>query len=147
MADHRQPPKPKHWNAPIGTCRFCGDPVNEPRRRRWHSACAEVWGVANAPSYAQFKVWERDQGRCAGCGIVGCWEVDHIKPLAEANGDFSYWLMGNLQTLCGACHKAKTKAEHGRRAKERRLRWKHADLGKLAKPRKAEKPVQLALPW
>lgn len=46
--------------------------------------------------------------------------MDHIKPLIEANGDINYWKMGNLQTLCKACHHKKTGEEATHRAEERK---------------------------
>lgn len=53
---------------------------------------------------------------CASCGYHGYrpseFEVDHIKPLFEANGDLSYWAPENLQLLCGRqCHPVKTKSD------------------------------------
>jgi 5-methylcytosine-specific restriction endonuclease McrA len=46
--------------------------------------------------------------------------MDHIKPLIEAQGDLSFWQMGNLQTLCHPCHTAKTSSEATERAAKRR---------------------------
>jgi 5-methylcytosine-specific restriction endonuclease McrA len=51
------------------------------------------------------------------CETPGCWnpatEVDHIKELTEENirDPKIAYDMKNLQGLCSACHKAKTKAE------------------------------------
>lgn len=43
------------------------------------------------------------------------WQADHIRPLLEANGDISYFLLANLQTLCHECHIAKGKEDNRRR--------------------------------
>ena len=52
-------------------------------------------------------VFRRDGFKCVTCGRRSALECDHIRPIAKA-GD---WLdMGNLQTLCRACHIAKTAA-------------------------------------
>lgn len=42
------------------------------------------------------------------------WQADHRVPLCEANGDRRYFTMDNLQTLCHACHAAKTAADTAR---------------------------------
>lgn len=40
--------------------------------------------------------------------VLGEWELDHIVPLSQAHGDPTKWELANMQTLCVACHKAKT---------------------------------------
>lgn len=54
-------------------------------------------------------VFDRDGWRCVSCGRHGRLECDHI----DRNGGDE---MDNLQTLCRACHIAKTAAENRRRA-------------------------------
>ena len=49
--------------------------------------------------------FERDGWRCRACGRVGRLEVDHILPLAKRGAPFD---MANLQSLCRACHIAKS---------------------------------------
>ena len=44
-------------------------------------------------------------------------EVDHIVPVAMGG---KRWDRGNLQPLCGPCHKAKTRRDQGRIAAEAR---------------------------
>ena len=45
------------------------------------------------------------------------WDCDHIRPLVEQKGviakdlDWSYYSLGNLQTLCKTCHRKKTNSE------------------------------------
>lgn len=63
-------------------------------------------------------VYQRDMGICQECRRVfdfyedEGWEADHIKPLWEANGDWSYWAPENVQMLCAdPCHKAKTRID------------------------------------
>ena len=51
----------------------------------------------------------RDGYRCTACGKAGALEVDHIRPLYKGGAALD---MGNLQTLCRACHIAKTRAEN-----------------------------------
>ena len=56
------------------------------------------------------EVLDRDGWRCQSCGRAGRLEADHIEAL-EVGGD--PWALTNLQALCKACHKAKTRTEHG----------------------------------
>ncbi|MNV12856.1 HNH endonuclease [compost metagenome] len=68
----------------------------------------------NNPSEAQKVVLRRDKYQCQVCGVqdrYGAFDVDHIKPLFEANGDHSYWQTPNLRTLCKPCHKDKTRED------------------------------------
>ena len=57
------------------------------------------------------RILERDEGRCQPClkadrTTLGT-QVDHITPKAQGGTD----LDGNLQTICEACHRAKTARE------------------------------------
>ena len=52
-------------------------------------------------------VIRRDGFRCVLCGAVGPLEVDHILSVARGGS----WEPSNLQTLCKACHQAKTVGE------------------------------------
>lgn len=132
MADHRVPPKPPHYDtAPPGTCRWCNQPIGLTRRgqvskARWHLACVKEYRLLFWPSATRQAVWKRDKGVCRTCGTQ-CdrkgkkgWDLDHIVPLIEAKGDLSFWQLGNLQTLCKTCHKAKTSQEASERAAARR---------------------------
>jgi 5-methylcytosine-specific restriction endonuclease McrA len=53
----------------------------------------------------------RDGFRCVKCGARGRLEVDHIKP-QRTHPELSFDLT-NLQSLCAACHTAKTRIECG----------------------------------
>jgi 5-methylcytosine-specific restriction endonuclease McrA len=53
----------------------------------------------------------RDGFRCVQCSARGRLEVDHIRPV-RTHPDLSFAL-SNLQTLCAACHGAKTRIECG----------------------------------
>lgn len=48
-------------------------------------------------------------------GMGQLWQADHIRPLIEANGDLSFYLLANLQTLCTKCHLAKGAEDRQRR--------------------------------
>ena len=58
-------------------------------------------------------VLERDGWRCRKCGRAGRLECDHVVPLQREPGQEPYDPNG-LQTLCRACHLAKTTTENRR---------------------------------
>ena len=118
MANHRKPPKPKSWQCLRGTCRFCGEDIIEDgrvnKRKHWHQACADTWRIMNNPADARKFVLDRDAHTCQNCGHQdhnGWFEVDHVRPLFEANGDATCWMPENLVLLCGTCHQKKTKID------------------------------------
>jgi hypothetical protein len=118
VLSHRIPAKPPSWNCAKGTCRFCGDPVIENgvvnTRKHWHYDCAMLWLVMNNPTEARKYVHQRDCYTCQHCGYDNRWgtfQVDHIKPLYEANGDATYWQPDNLTLLCVECHQEKTNTD------------------------------------
>lgn len=129
MSNHRKPPKPAHWGIPRGNCRFCGHEIIENgkrnNRKHWHEQCAHTWNIMNNPAYASRYVHKRDQYTCRECGIQdrnGSFDVDHIKPLFEANGNPLYWQSPNLRLLCKECHKDKTRSDMIRyRASKKKL--------------------------
>jgi hypothetical protein len=132
MVLHRDPPKPEDWDKPEkGKCRFCAlailnDDGTVNRRTQWHPICVVDYQMIYWPGTTRKAVWMRDEGKCAVCGHrcaqrgTDVWHLDHVKPLIEAQGDISYWQMGNLQTLCQPCHHAKTGREATERAEARR---------------------------
>lgn len=114
----------------------------ENRARNWHPACVDIYMIACFSDAQRKAVWKRDHGVCARCGtqtvkevrgfthrpldvmklpyhLLGpmgrLWQADHIRPLLEANGDMSYYLLSNLQTLCNGCHIQKGKEDNRRR--------------------------------
>lgn len=148
MANHRKPPKPKHYDKPCnGYCRMCGKEILREdgklnKRRTWHPECIEAYQIIYWPAETRKAVWSRDRGRCAGCGDQCTrwnWELDHRQPLIEAQGRIEYWMMPNLQTLCSPCHAKKTGAEATARAAKRRAEKEKAKTAVAAKP-KPKKP-------
>ncbi len=128
---HRKPPKPPFYvTAPKGTCRYCGDTLLDKNgkvrtRASWHEDCLEEYKTIYWPGHTRDVIWIRDRGQCAKCPTKfnskrGEWEVDHIRPLIEANGNIEFWKTPNLMTLCGDCHKKKTAGEATARAAARR---------------------------
>lgn len=111
------------FTAPAGTCRWCNKSVFRanglPSNGRWHKECLHPYFMLTRQSYVKREVKKRDKGICAKCGTQ-CrykneWDLDHAKPLIEANGNLWYWSLENLQTLCKKCHKIKTASENSAR--------------------------------
>jgi 5-methylcytosine-specific restriction endonuclease McrA len=77
----------------------------------------EAWGEI----YSMVNRDVADQmGRAGAPSLNSAWQHDHIRPLIEANGDLSFWQLGNIQTLCTACHVQKGKEDNARRRAENR---------------------------
>lgn len=58
------------------------------------------------------RVFERDDWQCQCCGKVGTEQTlraDHVRPLSQGGADD----VANMQTLCVACHDAKSAVERG----------------------------------
>ena len=70
---------------------------------------------------ARRAVFDRDGYRCVLCGRAGRLECDHVTPL-DRGGD--PWDQANLQTLCRACHIAKTREENRRPLTEAEVAWR-----------------------
>jgi 5-methylcytosine-specific restriction endonuclease McrA len=113
-------------------CRWCQLEV-PPRRRTFCSPyCVHEWRLRSDPGYLREKVFERDRGVCALCGIdtvelrkrkrkLGyadrlvferewgkrktLWDADHIMPVAEGGGECD---LDNMRTLCLRCHRRAT---------------------------------------
>ena len=68
-------------------------------------------------------VFERDGWRCVECGKAGRLECDHITPLQRGPGQHPFDV-SNLQTLCRACHIAKTAAENRREPTPAESAWR-----------------------
>ena len=56
----------------------------------------------------RLRIFERDGWRCRACGKAGRLECDHVVPLHRGSDPYD---PANLQTLCVACHVAKSRAE------------------------------------
>jgi hypothetical protein len=97
-------------------------------RTYWHPICVVDYKMIYWPGVTRQAVFMRDGGKCATCGHrcstrgTDVWHLDHIHPLVENRGvgDIEFWKMGNLQTLCQTCHKAKTSREATERAAARK---------------------------
>ncbi len=114
-------------------CRQCGTEVPAGRQTFCSTACVHAWKLVTDPSYLRRKVFERDHGICAECGLdtfAGVpshkrrsrgsghlWQADHIVPVAEGGGECS---LENMRSLCVACHRKATAALAARRAEQRR---------------------------
>lgn len=119
----------------------CGREVSPPRRHWFSAACVDEWKGRNDLAYIRAKVFERDKGICAKCGI-DCqaayakaldeksilpgfpndfgrdwWEADHIVPVIRGGGQCG---LDGYRTLCVPCHKGETAKLARERMTERR---------------------------
>ena len=132
-----------------GICRWCSLEVPPGRWTFCSDWCVEEWRLRTDPGHLRERVFERDKGICAACGLncvaeysrlrklrgvararaladwqtgrrKSIWDADHIVPVAEGGGECD---LSNLRTLCLKCHRLCT-------AKLRsRLREKARDSG------------------
>jgi 5-methylcytosine-specific restriction enzyme A len=100
-----------------GACLWCdGDIADKMRSTFCKKACAEEFYIRSRPNRARLRVFERDKGICAVCGINvfagterrprargtgDLWQADHINPVIEGGGECG---LDNLRTLCTKCH-------------------------------------------
>jgi 5-methylcytosine-specific restriction endonuclease McrA len=126
-------------------CRWCNLEVPQGRQTFCSSWCVEEWRLRTDPGYLREKVFERDRGICACCGVdciatwlhlkrlrgaarlkaftdwgitrsrKSLWDADHITPVIEGGGECD---LTNLRTLCLKCHRTST-AELRRRRQNR----------------------------
>ena len=123
-----------------GLCRRCGAEVPKGRFTFCGDACVHEWKLRTDPAYLREKVWERDRGVCAQCGLDTerlrkdkrkldyaarrqfekawgsrrqLWDADHIVPVAEGGGECG---LANMRTLCLKCHRDATAALRARLA-------------------------------
>jgi len=118
--------------AGTGLCRWCGSAVPKGRYTFCGDACVEEWKLRTDPGYLRVKVFERDCGVCAICGIDtealrknkrkldyaarrrfekewgsrrSLWDADHLVAVVEGGGECG---LSNMRTLCLKCHRAAT---------------------------------------
>jgi 5-methylcytosine-specific restriction enzyme A len=92
------------------------------------------WVGANddqaVPTRVRLRIWERGIGHCEECGrkiFAGeMWHTDHRKPIMFGGMHRE----NNLRVVCLWCHRSKTRAEQGRKAKSDRVRAKHVGIKK-----------------
>lgn len=119
-------------------CRWCNLEVPKGRFTFCSDFCVEEWKLRSDPGYLREKVFERDRGICAACGVdcMAAWHhiqrqrgVARIKALAtwglkprmrQSLWDADHIVpvvegggecdLSNLRTLCLRCHRAVTAA-------------------------------------
>jgi len=83
---------------------------------------------ARVPPRVRLRVWDRCGGICAICTRIipagEPWECDHIVALANG-GEHAE---GNMQVLCGWCHKDKTRADVKEKSRTYKRRASHAGI-------------------
>lgn len=130
-ADRESLPKGPHGRC---LCRWCNLEVPAGRLTFCSEWCVEEWKLRSNPGHLRERVFERDRGICAQCGIdciaelrhvkklrgrartkamaawgmrgrKTLWDADHIVAVAEGGGECD---LSNMRTLCLKCHRART---------------------------------------
>jgi len=65
-----------------GLCRLCKKEVPPGRRTFCSPECVHNWKITSDPGYVRIKLWERDKGVCAICGL------DTVKLVAQLEKEF-----------------------------------------------------------
>ncbi len=115
-------------------CRWCSLEVPPGRVTFCSDWCVEEWKLRSNPGHLRERVFERDRGICALCGIdctaqlahikrlrgvararameewkmgsrKSLWDADHVTPVVEGGGECD---VSNMQTLCLKCHRGRT---------------------------------------
>jgi 5-methylcytosine-specific restriction enzyme A len=115
-------------------CRWCTLEVPSGRLTFCSEWCVEEWRLRTDPGHLREKVFQRDRGLCAVCGVdclaelrhlkklrgaarakaqlawamggrKSLWDADHIIPVAEGGGECD---LANMRTLCLKCHRMHT---------------------------------------
>lgn len=122
------------WQRDRGRCAACGTTAV---RLGWMPdgpGKFTAWNTPDRPWSARVTDADRAKQARLGTGVatlvrygtVHEWDADHVRPLWSAPPDMplgdrdAWWGLGNLQTLCRACHAGKTAAEAAARAARKR---------------------------
>ncbi len=119
-------------------CRRCGKPVPKGRYTFCGPECVDAWKLRTDPGYLRGRVFARDHGVCALCGLDtealrkdkrkldyrarrefekrwgrrrNLWDADHVIAVAEGGGECD---LSNMRTLCLECHRQATAALRAR---------------------------------
>jgi 5-methylcytosine-specific restriction protein A len=128
-------------------CRWCNLEVPRGRFTFCSAWCVEEWKLRSDPGHLRQRVFERDHGICAQCGLdcvahfrhlkklrgaarsraesewnwgsrKSLWDADHIVPVAEGGGECD---VSNMRTLCLKCHRNFTSALRARLGNKKAL--------------------------
>jgi 5-methylcytosine-specific restriction enzyme A len=121
-------------------CRWCNLEVPRGRLTFCSEWCVEEWKLRSDPGHLREKVFQRDRGVCALCGLdcitelhrikrlrgaarskasaewglrgrKSIWDADHVIPVVEGGGECD---LSNMRTLCLKCHREHTAELRGR---------------------------------
>jgi len=73
-------------------CRQCNAEVPVGRRSFCGDQCVDRWKITTDPTYVRIKLYERDHGICAICGM-DCKAL--VKKLEKIEGSVEYWIRAN----------------------------------------------------
>lgn len=105
-----------------GVCARCGEAPH--RWRQVLSGRVDIPEAVYVIHDAEFG-WMSRRAAFSAVERIPLFELDHIRPLWSVDRAdpeaWRFWQPENAQTLCDACHLAKTQEEAGRRAKVKRI--------------------------
>lgn len=116
-------------------CRWCNLEVPPGRLTFCSEWCVEEWKLRTDPGHLRARVFARDRGICALCGVdcvrefrrlkrfrgssrstafaewglrgrKSLWDADHILPVIDGGGECD---LENMRTLCLKCHRERTR--------------------------------------
>ncbi len=114
-------------------CRWCSLEVPAGRFTFCSNWCVEEWKLRTNPGHLRERVFQRDRGICALCGLdcvaeynrirrirglrrteaiaewairgrKTLWDADHVLPVMQGGGECD---LSNLRTLCLKCHRTR----------------------------------------
>lgn len=68
-------------------CRWCGEEVRPPRRTFCSDAHVHEWKLRSSVKYLREKVYERDLGKCASCGVDTRLQRIRLEDAFQSAGD------------------------------------------------------------
>jgi 5-methylcytosine-specific restriction protein A len=67
-------------------CYNCGGPLPKGRPYNCSTECSEEWRTKTSPSHMRFRVYQRDKGVCARCGLDTVALQEEYRKLPKAKG-------------------------------------------------------------
>lgn len=93
-----------------------GNRCEDHRRKPWANPSANTRELSGRQRERIHKRQIRDEPQCRNCGSAQDLQTDHVIEVSDGG---SLLDASNLQTLCGTCHAAKTRAHRAHRASQR----------------------------
>lgn len=97
-------------------CRWCGEEVRPPRRTFCSDAHVHEWKLRSSVKYLREKVYERDLGKCASCGVDTRLQrtslEDALRPSGDARSPAYVALLKSLDLTASEAKRSLWQADH-----------------------------------